>query len=66
MFFVVIFLCILAVIGGSVVAGLFFSKRTAGHAGHAPTPPGRGRKLSNKEKLDLAKVAGVMPSRKEN
>ena len=64
-FFVVIFICILAVIGGAVVAGLFFNNRNAARAGHAPRPGG-GRKLTNKEKLDLAKVAGVMPSRKEN
>ncbi|HWA01223.1 MAG TPA: hypothetical protein VG841_13010 [Caulobacterales bacterium] len=55
MFFFVIFICIAGIIGGAVAVGLLTPKRSAPQ-----------HKLSRREKLDLAKVAGVLPARKEN
>lgn len=70
MFWIVIFLSIAAVIGGSVAVGLMRPQEARGRPRHgrgAPATDARGRRrLTNQEKLDLAKVAGVLPSRKEN
>ncbi|HVY86108.1 MAG TPA: hypothetical protein VG943_13315 [Caulobacterales bacterium] len=56
MFFIVIFVCIVAIGGAAVLVGLMQPK-------HRGVP---NRALSRREKVDLAKIAGVLPGRKEN
>lgn len=54
MFFFWILLVILLVVGASVLVGRSLNNRANG-----------GRRLSNQEKVTMAKAAGVFPHRKE-
>jgi hypothetical protein len=55
MFFFWILLVILAVVGASVLVGRSLNNRSTG-----------GRRLSNQEKVNMAKAAGAFPHRKES
>lgn len=64
MFWVVIILVVALIIGGSVIGGRMIEKRDGErHGAHGKA---EGHKLSRRDKLNLARVAGVIPSQDQN
>lgn len=59
MFFLWMFLIMLAVIGVSVLAGMAMMRR-------APSRDRKRKPLTNAEKMHMAKAAGAFPHRKES
>ena len=72
MFWAFIILVVAAIVGGSVLAGRMIDKRDAerrgGHSSAHNAGAGKDgdQKLSRRDKINLARVAGVIPSRKDD
>jgi len=64
MFWVFIILIVAAIIGGSIVAGRMIEKRDNAHRTEHAHGQDKGgeKKLSRRDKLNLARVAGVVPT----